>query len=240
MKRFLLAAAIFLTPDVYAQTAQLSDPFPRRITVAGSAESSVTPDEIYLNVTLKEYVRKGAPKKELDALIASFMSACKSAGIADSAITVSGIGGGSDERYYWTKSRRPEELLGEISYEVKVNSFDKISVLADNLEDGASFNVSRISSSQASTIRKQLKINAVKAAREKARYLAEAAGESIGQAISIEEPDETPDAYLNESLMNSRITANTISAEADVASGNSPASRKIRYRFEVKVVFALK
>jgi len=87
---------------------------------------------------------------------------------------------------------------------------------------------------------------AVKAARDKAAYLTEAVNEQVGQAITIEEPGESvvSDAFQagrsgnNVMLDNVRFKM----AEGDASGGmdGSVDFRKIRLRFEVKVLYAIK
>jgi len=243
MKTLMLILALMLPVIGFAQPAPAPNSFPRTITVTGSAEMSVTPDEIYVSVTLKEYSRKGDPKKELKSLSADFLAACKAAGIPDTAISIARMEG-YNERWYWSRRpRRLEENLDQISYELKVERFDKVEALAEKLDDyGSSFHVTRIAHSNASGFRKQLKIDAMKAAKEKARYLSESIGESIGPAVTITEPSETgaEGAYTNaisQTLSNS-VSYKSLESLQPVPA--SIASRKIRYRYEVTIVFALK
>ncbi len=60
----------------------------------------------------------------------------------------------------------------------------------EKLDDEATqgFFISRTSHSKIEEYRKQLKIQAVKAAKEKAIYLSEAIGEKAGVAVTIQEP----------------------------------------------------
>ena len=43
-------------------------PFPKTISVTGSAEMDVIPDEIYVQVDLREYKKKGEEKTELEKI----------------------------------------------------------------------------------------------------------------------------------------------------------------------------
>ncbi|QEC66995.1 DUF541 domain-containing protein [Panacibacter ginsenosidivorans] len=84
-------------------------------------------------------------------------------------------------------------------------------------------------------LKKDMKIAAVKAAKDKAIYLSEAVGEHIGQAISINDPveiDNTPRPYYANMTM--KLTEdNAVTPALDVD------FKKIKVRFEVSVVFAL-
>ena len=56
-KIFIAFAAILFAGFAFAQTPV--NPFPKTITVNGSAEMEIIPDEIYVQVDLKEYDKKG-------------------------------------------------------------------------------------------------------------------------------------------------------------------------------------
>ena len=62
MKKLIIIVNIFLFANVInAQQPQpifANNPFPKTITVSGSAEMEIIPDEIYVNVELKEYQKK--------------------------------------------------------------------------------------------------------------------------------------------------------------------------------------
>src|SRR5258706_1297763 len=88
-----------------------------------------------------------------------------------------------------------------INYEVKVKSVDDMDKLVDKLDDQATqnFSISRVWHSNMEAIKMQLKIQAVKAAKMKAKYLAEAIGEQVWQALTLHKTNEkkpnTPPLY---------------------------------------------
>ena len=66
MKKLIIIVNIFLfAMAINAQQVQpifTNNPFPKTITVSGSAEMEVVPDEIYANITLREYQKRGENK----------------------------------------------------------------------------------------------------------------------------------------------------------------------------------
>ncbi len=92
--------------------------------------------------------------------------------------------------------------------------------LVEKLDDEATanFQIVKTSHSRIQEFRKQLKIEAVKQAKQKALYLTEAIGEKSGEAITINEPDEnsiyyhtlnsTANAALKEDKMQDRSSMN--------------------------------
>jgi hypothetical protein len=122
-------------------------------------------------------------------------------------------------------------------------------VLVEKLDDEATqnFQIVNTSHSKMTEFRKQLKMQAVKAAKDKGIYLTEAIGEKLGEAITIKEPDESI-LYNNNLGENSQIRlrgmSSNISSRAGYFNGAEGEKeidfKKIKLRFEVEVVFALK
>ena len=83
-----------------------------------------------------------------------------------------------------------------------------------------------------------MKIEAIKAAKEKATYLLESIGEQIGGVLSIEEIPEATNYWYNQSNMvsNSNISMNNGGNNAHGV-GNVPM---IKLRYEIKAKFEIK
>ena len=230
-----------LTLTVYALivTAQ-QNPFPKTITVSGSAEMEIVPDEIYVSVELKEYYKSGN-KIGLEKIKADFLGLCQKAGLPDSVISIAAYEGGN--LYWWKKKRKKDDLLASISYQVKFSDSKTMDNLVVLLDDDATenFQVVRTSHSRMTEFRRQLKVKAIKAAKEKAEYLTEAINEKAGEAVSINEMDNYYSNYMN-SYYN--VGGNALSNYSTAATGNDSNGavdfKKMKLRFEVSVVFALK
>lgn len=152
----------------------------------------VIPDEIYVEVDLREYKKKGEEKTDIDKIKADFLANCKMIGIADSNISVVAFDG-YNMANIWKRRKKDPDLLASISYQLKFSSTKLIDDLVNKLDDEATnnFRITRTSHSKIVEYRKQLKIMAVKAAKEKAVYLAESVNEQVGPAITITEPEES-------------------------------------------------
>lgn len=232
----LLMLGSFLTMNSFAQN--VPNPFPRTITVNGSAEMEIAPDEIYVHVDLKEYEKKGQGKITIDRIRQNFLTAVRSMGLPDTAVTIAAYDGLNGNPWWRKKHKLKDELYASITYQVKLKSSAQVDQLVDKLDDEATQNffIQRTSHSQLAEFRKQLKIQAVKAAREKAIYLAEAINENIGVAVTINEPNEYYQPYYN-TMSNVRMKAEM----GDVAADQPQADfKKIRLKYDVNVVFALK
>lgn len=218
-----------------------SNTFPKTITVTGSAEMEVVPDEIYVEVSLKEYQKKGQDKKDIETIKTEFLQACKTAGIADSMISISSFSGANDYFYYLKKAKKIPDMISGFSYQVKFNSSILIDALVEKLDDEATrmFAIVSTNHSKMTEFRKQLKILAVKAAKEKANYLAEAIDEKLGSAVSIKEPDETRVSSASTGS-NQPVSYTTELINYNEKKGRSMVEfKKIKIRFEVNAIFAL-
>ena len=105
-KSFLLITILFIAIVSEAQMPE-RNPFPKTITVSGSAEMDVIPDEIFVQIELTEYQKKNTPKKDIESIKSQFLDACKVAGIADSLISIVSYSG-FNNYYNWRRSRRKD------------------------------------------------------------------------------------------------------------------------------------
>lgn len=241
MKRIIAISAFMITTmGVFAQSPVVN-PYPKTITVNGSAEMEIVPDEIYVQIELKEYEKKGNGKADLEKIKSEFLQKVKSVGIPDSLVTIASYDGYTD--YYWHRKqlKKRNDLLASIAYQIKFTNSSKIDELVNKLDDEATqnFTVVRTSHSKIQEFRKQLKISAVKAAKEKAQYLAAAVDEQVGTAVSINEiPEQSfepmPVYRSSQAYLSSNAKMDGIGG---VAAGVD--FKKIKLRFEINAVFAL-
>jgi uncharacterized protein YggE len=88
-------------------------------------------------------------------------------------------------------------------------------------------------------LKMKLKIEAVKAAKIKAGYLAESIGEHVGEAITINDPSETGN-YPQPEYNKSFAMRGAVASDETAAPAMNVDFQKIKLHFEVNVVFALK
>jgi hypothetical protein len=242
MKKTFVAILLFITAfNAYAQNNPYpANPFPKTISVNGSAEMEIIPDEIYVQVDLREYKKKNEEKKELEKIKAAFLNNCNLTGIADSNISIASYDGYNTSNIWQRKKVNPD-MMAAISYQIKFTNAKQIDQLVEKLDDEgtSNFTIVRTSHSKIVEYRRQLKIQAVKAAKEKAIYLAEAINEKAGEAITVEEPQEyaVSDYGENRTLLSQ---VSNLSNGTDKYSDSSVDYRKIKLRYEVKALFALK
>jgi len=238
MKKILIPILVILVST--GSFAQNINPYPKTTTVTGSAEMEVIPDEIYVQVDLKEYEKKGQGKVNIETIRRDILSAAKSIGIADSLISIASYDGYNGNPWLRKKNKK-DELYASISYEIKFKESKQLDALVEKLDDNATSNffIQRTSHSRLTEYRKQLKIAAVKAAKEKAEYLSAAIGETITNAVTINEPVEyyVPYYNMNRQTSNMRMKQDAAEMAPDVAPTDF---KKIKLKYDVTVVFALK
>ena len=245
MKKLIIPATCFLfTTMINAQQAQpifTNNPFPKTITVSGSAEMEIIPDEIYVNVELKEYQKKGEDKKNIETIKKHFLEAAKAVGIPDSAVSIVSFTG--DNPYFWKKRKKDPNLFASITYQVKFKTSELMDKLVEKLDDDAtqSFLIVSTDHSKMTEFRRQLKIAAVKAAKEKGIYLTEAIGENLGEAITIKEPGEFLPIWQENALVsNAGYNSFTLAKPEQGDKMQVVDFKKMKLRYEVEVVFAIK
>jgi uncharacterized protein YggE len=235
---FLLVTSSILAMTSFSQN--YVNPYPKTITVNGSAEIEITPDEIYVQVDLKEYEKKGSGKITIDKIRQDFLKAVRSLGLPDSAVTIASYDGMNGNPWWRKKNKLKDELYSSIAYQVKLVNSAQVDQLVDKLDDAATqnFYIQRTSHSKLTEFRKQLKIQAVKVAKEKSIYLAEAINEKIGDAVTINEPNEYYQPYYGNMMRQSNMVMKSEMAQDQ--SEPQADFKKIKIRYDVNVVFALK
>ena len=95
----------------------------RKIEVQGSAEAEVTPDIIYIGMSLKEYFRDGNNRKkvEIEELEKQLQTAVLKAGIPQEDFTINNISGYNN---WWERKKAPDFLASK-QYRIKVSDLNK-------------------------------------------------------------------------------------------------------------------
>jgi uncharacterized protein YggE len=240
MNRVFVAFAIALTLLVTQVDAQ--EPIKQKtINVSGVAEMEITPDEIYVQVELREYDKKGGGKVDIEAIKNDFIKAALSVGLSESDLSVQSYQGWDGNLWFYKKNKKKNpDLKASITYQVKLATTRKMDELVQKLDDEATQNffISRVSHSKLTSFKRDLKIQAVKAARDKAIYLADAINEKAGEALTINEPNEVS-VYPQPMYSNRMMKAESVSMADNVQAPNIDF-KKIKLQFEVNATFMLK
>lgn len=238
-KSLLVSTLIFTSAFVSnAQQVIMEKPLVKKIEVTGSAEQEVLPDEIFVTVSLREYFKDKDSKNKVDIIVLEkqLQKAVEEAGIPKENFTIGAING---YREWWGK-KKPTAFLESKSYILKVPNLYKIDGIISKIDDkGIAYtNIDRYEFSKIEQLRKDIKIKALQAAKEKAKYLLEGIGEQMGEALDIIEIDQSysPQPVYSNMMMRS--------AKMDVSADAMPEStvdvQKIKVRYEIKAAFRIK
>ncbi len=198
MKTFAVLVTLWLS-GILAISAQ-EDNNSRYIEVTGSSETEIIPDEIHFMITIKEYWQEEFEKKSkpedyqtkvpVNEIEHNLMSTLKQAGIAPSDIQTKEVGD------YWRE--RGKDFLISKTFDIKLQNPDQINRIIQtvNTKGIQSMNIGELKNKDLQEYRKQGKIEALKAARQKADYLVAAMGQKLGNVLRIVEPEERSFSYF--------------------------------------------
>lgn len=229
MKKILAAALFsFITITAFAQNVDTR----HKIEVTGSAEAEVTPDIIYISISLKEYFKDNNNKKrvEIEELERQLQSAALKAGIPKENFTINNISSYTD---YWTKKKDPGFLASK-QYRIKVSDLNKLNDIISAVDPrGIAYsNIDGYDYSKMESLKKELKVKALLAAKEKAGYLTAALGQKVGQALEIQEIN-------NEYYPQPMYRANTMMKSEAADAMPDIDFKKIKLNYQMRTVFEI-
>lgn len=228
MKKLVLFALIaFTTSTVFAQNVDLR----KKIEVNGTAEQEVTPDEIYIAISLKEYM-DGKKKISIEELEAQLQKAVTKAGIAQEDFVINNI---SAYTNYWDKKKDPTFLASK-QYSIKVKDLNKFNavIAAVDAKGVAYTNIERYAYSKEDELKKELKIKALRQAKEKATYLLQSIGDKLYQTLEISEAENNnyPQPIYRMAMMKSSESMADSAPQIDF--------KKIKLSVNIRAVFEIK
>lgn len=218
------------------------------IEVTGSAEMEIEPDEIHLEVVVGNFSEKfkngtGKELLSLDAADKRFMDIIAKVGIDKSKITLKDAATTNYWSYYIRYRQYMENVRLEKRYDVVLNSADQLNSLLSELpgpQDGiVSVNITELKNKDIAEYRKQTKIMAMKAAKEKAKYLLESIGSRVGKPVYVQ---EIKDNGYDTNIFNPQ--SNMLMRQEKAMSYDSDAAeqtqmKKIKLRYEIGAKFEI-
>jgi len=233
---FTLIALIGLFSSTNAQTINMENS--RRVATRGYAEKEVTPDIVYLSISLKEYYQDGNTKKKvaIDQLEKQLFDAAMKSGVKKEDFTVQNI-----YSYNTADKKKNNELLQARQYRIKVSNLNNLNSMLDDVDSRGleSTNISGYDHSQKREIEKELKTLAVRDARANAEILAAADAENVGKVIMI---NDNSSFNWNDIAPQPRMYAmKSANAEMDAAGQSLDLEVKpIKLTCSIDAVFELK
>ncbi|HJA97879.1 MAG TPA: SIMPL domain-containing protein [Candidatus Alistipes faecavium] len=228
MKRLILLAVAALV--AFPAAAQMQEAYPSYIQTNGRAEMEITPDEFYLQIVINERDSKG--KISVESQQRDMVAALKRLGIdVDKQLKVANL---SSEFF------KKNTSVASAKYQLQLGSSAEVGQVWQALSDLGISNVSilKVSHSEIGRYKEQVRIEAVRNARQNAETLAEAIGQRVGKCFYIYDSnsDVLPVMYDNAMLMRSAKAYGT----AETAVEEEPLEFKtIRLEYNVQTKFVL-
>jgi hypothetical protein len=232
MKKIKLVFFLLFTTIILGQT-QIQKPF---IEVTGTSDIEITPDEIYVDICLKERSEKGK-KLTIDSLETQLKLVLKKIGIPEKNLSISDINAVLAKTGWWT-----EEVFSIANYTLKVNGAAKLKQLFESFKkmNISEVNITKATHSNLIALKKKNRITAIKIAKEKADYLLSAIGEQTGKPMMINELINNDQAFVNANYLNNNSSYSMIKVSASGLRKKAVEFQKIKITSSIFVKFEIK
>lgn len=238
MKKSILFILLLFSASVLAQTIDTR----KTIEVTGSAEMSIVPDEIELEIILLEYNLNGK-KVTLSNIEDDFNKILIKNNIDTKSINLEAS---NNNWYWWHWWNYRYESYHTKTIHLKLNKETNFLKLVEDLNKKwtQSIRISKTTSKEIQRLRKEVKKEAMRAAKEKATYLLESVDETIGSLLSAEEMPETqnaPNFWYNSPNLINNVSNSVMNSNSFSSSDNGIENvGNIKLRYEIKVKFEIK
>jgi uncharacterized protein YggE len=217
-------------------------PFVKKIDVTGAAEIEVVPDRIFFSISLREYFKeRDKDRVDIEGLEKQLVAAVREAGVAKENFQIENIYG---NRWQWNNRKKPVDFLESKRYVLELSDLSKIDPILSKVDaKGIEYvTISRYDHTKMEQYRRDLKIKALQAAKEKAGYLLQSVGEQPGGVLEIQELGDNiyyPQPYEARSNM---MMKGEMAQDASAAGGadSDISFKKIKLRYEMRASFAIK
>ncbi|UUV22084.1 SIMPL domain-containing protein [Paenimyroides aestuarii] len=222
MKTFITVLFAIVSQIVFSQNLQTS-PF---IEVVGTAEKEIVPDEIIIAITLKEHT-DSKNKISIEEQEASLLSELKKKGIPLEQLTLENA-----NAYELRVRKKTNELINQKQYQLKLASIEEVNSAIDAFDSAKIkvFYIQEMTHTLIEDFRKEVKILALKAAKDKAKYLLESIDQTVGNALEIVEVSDY-------NLVNAR---SNVAAPSFQEKGNEIGLKPILIKVSMKTKFEIK
>jgi len=226
-KIIILLAFIAISYTTFAQSVDLR----RKIEVSGIAEQSITPDIINVSISLQEYMN-GKTKVTIDDLENQLEKAVKDAGIPKEDFTINNISAWNNT---WGK-KKASDFLASKQYSIRFKDLNSINIILAGVDPKGiqSTNIDSYDYSKMAELKKQLLIQALQAAKDKAAYLLASINEKVGDTIDISEVNNS-----NYPMARPVMFANKMMANAEAPAASDIDFKQIKLSFQVNAVFEI-
>lgn len=230
MKKLVLLAVVALA--ALPAMAQMQEAFPSYIQVNGRAEKEVVPDEFYLSIVINERDSKG--KITVDEQQRDMIAALKKLGVdVEKQLKVANL---SSEFF------KKNTSVATAKYQLQLGSAAEVGRVWQALDGLGISNVSilKVSHSKLAQYKDEVRVAAMRNARQSAETLAGAVGQSVGKCFYVYDSnsDVMPYYYNNAPVMRA------MKVSADMAEGASAGEepldfKTIKLEYNVQAKFVL-
>lgn len=230
----ILLAQLIASAPASAQEGFKGEHF---IEVTGTAMQEVEPNEIFVNVRLREF-EENKEKVTLEKLDKEFLDALKESGIDRTRIELANAGS-----QLGRIGRKDKDAFREKTYQVKLTSGSELEKFLVKIEPVKVTQVviTKVSHSEIQKLRMELRIKALQAARTKAEALLKSIGSEIGKPLMVREFEDQPyqQPYPVQAMGNVMLRGK-IEYQSDEAESDQTAFRKITLQAQVTAQFEIK
>lgn len=229
MKRILLLTVGVL----FAMTAaaQTKEAYPSYIQVNGHAEREVTPDEFYLSIVLDERDSKG--KISLENQRREMTAELKRLGVdVEKQLKVANL----SSEFFKKKSS-----VARAKYQLQLGSAAEVAKVWQALDALNISNVSiqKVTHSKLAQFKSEIRIEAIRNARENARTLAEAIDQQIGSCFYIYDNNNDNLYYYDNSVMVRSMKIRGTAGVEEAAEEEVVEFKNIKIEYNVQTKFVL-
>jgi uncharacterized protein YggE len=228
MKSILFLLLILTSCEIIAQTGEKNFIDQNYIEVTGKSEMEIVPNQIYIKVLISEKDTKNKTTvPELEKLMLQKLQDIGIDLLND--ISIKDIA--SNFKYYVLSKN---EVLLSKQYQIIVKDGKTAGQVFIELEKIGVSNVSieKLDNDKMDEYYKEVKKSAIKAARDKAEFLAIAINQNIGKAIFIQEQANRPVSYSQANLRISNVTMSSVDS--------NQSGSELEYEFEkIKIEFSV-
>lgn len=235
MKKTTLLIA-FMYTILNANAIEISTETPRIITVTGSAEIVIPPDEIELEITLTE----SGGWNTMSKIEQAFMKLLLGNDIKNDKV-IFNSSNASFYWYYWWYHRNDSRKSKKITLKLDVKT-DFMKLVRDlDKEYVSSIRITKTSNKDLQKFRREVKIEAIKAAKAKATYLLEAVDEEVGRLMMVEELQIVDNNNHWYGQIESNVVSNSVMSysKSDRSGGYIENVPEIKLRYEIKTKFEI-
>ena len=153
------------------------------IEVIGTAQKEVIPNEIYINISIQERI------ENKDKITIEEQEAVLKKALERIDIPIENLSLAEASSNYQSVKWSKKDVIAKTDYILKVEDAMAVGDVFSQLDKLKIINayVAKVSHSDIVFLKKEVRVTAIKAAKEKAEYLLDAIGEEIGKALIVKE-----------------------------------------------------